>query len=226
MTFKGRNFNHEEDDFHLAVGISEETKNICRERIFFSSFSNALQADELFDDIDDVPKQFRTVTGDLERLLSMITNPIEYEYTLLTFMMYQRMAKEVYSLYRNTDEDSAESREEQIKMQIIKSIMKLKELKQRLNHAVLSDQSQVFNTARIEALELDNLMEVAYASAVSALTREESRGAHSREDFPKRDDKNWLKHLLYFTIEDKIAYRAVNRKPLTVPPMELKDRVY
>jgi succinate dehydrogenase / fumarate reductase flavoprotein subunit len=105
-------------------------------------------------------------------------------------------------------------------------LMKLKELKQRLNHAVLSDQSQVFNTARIEALELDNLMEVAYASAVSALTREESRGAHSREDFPKRDDKNWLKHLLYFTIEDKIAYRAVNRKPLTVPPMELKDRVY
>ena len=131
MTFKGRNFNHEEDDFHLAVGISEETKNICRERIFFSSFSNALQADELFDHIEDAPKEFRTVTGDLERLLSMITNPIEYEYTLLTFMMYQRMAKEVYSLYRNTDEDSAESREEQIKMQIIKSIMKLKELKDR-----------------------------------------------------------------------------------------------
>ena len=108
-------------------------------------------------------------------------------------------------------------------------LVKLKELKERLNRAVLSDKSQVFNTARIEALELDNLMEVAYASAVSALTREESRGAHSREDFPKRDDKNWLKHLLYFAMEDKtdkIAYRAVNRKPLTVPPMELKDRVY
>ncbi len=105
-------------------------------------------------------------------------------------------------------------------------LVKLKELKDRLNQAVLSDQSQVFNTARIEALELDNLMEVAYASAVSALTRQESRGAHSREDFPKRDDKNWLKHLLYFATEDKIAYRAVNRKPLTMPPMELKDRVY
>jgi hypothetical protein len=131
MTLRDRNFNHEEDDFHLAMGISEETKNICRERIFFSSFSNALQADELFDDIEDAPKEFRTVTGDLERLLSMITNPIEYEYSLLVFMMYQRMAKEVYSLYRNTDEDSAESREEKIKMQIIKSIMKLKELKDR-----------------------------------------------------------------------------------------------
>jgi hypothetical protein len=131
MTLRDRSFNHEEDNFHLAMGISEETKNICRERIFFSAFSNALQADELFDDIDDAPKQFRTVTGDLQRLLSMITNPIEYEYTLLVFMMYQRMAKEVYSIYRNTDENSAESREEKIKMQIIKSIMKLKELKDR-----------------------------------------------------------------------------------------------
>jgi len=78
-------------------------------------------------------------------------------------------------------------------------LVQLRQLKERLKHAGLTDQSQVFNTARIEALELDNLMEVAYASAVSALTREESRGAHSREDFPKRDDKNWLKHLLYFS---------------------------
>ncbi len=70
-------------------------------------------------------------------------------------------------------------------------------MQERLNRGVLTDHSQVFNRARIEALELDNLMEVAIASAISALTREESRGAHSREDFPKRDDKNWLKHLLY-----------------------------
>ena len=131
MSFKDTKFNHEEDDFHLALGISEETKNICKERIFFSSFSNALQADELFDDIDDAPKVFRTVTGDLERLISMISNPVEYEYTLLVFMMYQRMAKEVYARYRNLNEDSTESREEQLKMQIIKTIMKLKELKDR-----------------------------------------------------------------------------------------------
>ncbi len=107
-----------------------------------------------------------------------------------------------------------------------KVLVKLKQLKERLNHAVLTDHSQVFNTARIEALELDNLMEVAFASAVSALTREESRGAHSREDFPKRDDKNWLKHLLYFSKLDTIDFRPVNRKPLTVPPMELKERTY
>ncbi len=103
---------------------------------------------------------------------------------------------------------------------------KLKKLKERLNYAVLNDHSQVFNTARIEALELDNLMEVAMASALSALTRQESRGAHCREDFPKRDDKNWLKHLLCFGDDWRIDYRAVNRKPLMVAAMELKERVY
>lgn len=143
MSFKDRNFNHDEDNFHLALGISDETKNICRERIFFAIFSNSLQADELFDDVDDVPKEFRTVTGDLQRLLSMITNPVEYEYTLLTFMMYQRMAKEVYSVYRNTNEENAESREERIKMEIIRSIMKLKELKDREESGLEADDDDV-----------------------------------------------------------------------------------
>ena len=143
MSFKDRNFNHDEDNFHLALGVSDETKNICRERIFFAIFSNSLQADELFDDVDDVPKEFRTVTGDLQRLLSMITNPVEYEYTLLTFMMYQRMAKEVYSVYRNTNEENAESREERIKMEIIRSIMKLKELKDREESGLEADDDDV-----------------------------------------------------------------------------------
>lgn len=105
-------------------------------------------------------------------------------------------------------------------------LVKLAELRKRLRHAALTDRSKVFNTALIEALELDNLMEVAYASAVSALTRTESRGAHSREDYPKRDDENWLKHLLYLSLHDRIAFRSVNRKPLTIAPMELKERTY
>lgn len=105
-------------------------------------------------------------------------------------------------------------------------LAKLTELRERLQHAALTDRSQVFNTARVEALELDNLMEVAYASAVSALTRQESRGAHSREDYPKRDDKNWLKHLLYFSKDAQVAFRAVNMKPETMAPMELKERTY
>lgn len=152
MSFKDRNFNHDEDNFHLALGISDETKYICRERIFFATFSNSLQADELFDDMDDAPKEFRTVTGDLQRLLSMITNPVEYDYTLLTFMMYQRMAKEVYSLYKNTNTDSAESREERIKMEIIRSIMKLKELKDREESGHDSDDDDGYETHSKESI--------------------------------------------------------------------------
>lgn len=103
---------------------------------------------------------------------------------------------------------------------------KLVNLNKRLQYAVLRDKSNVFNTARIEALELDNLMATALATAMSALTRTESRGAHSREDYPKRDDVNWLKHTLYFAENNRTSFREVNRKPSTVKPFELKERVY
>lgn len=108
---------------------------------------------------------------------------------------------------------------------MLEGIQKLKDLRERLKHATLSDKSKVFNTARIEALELDNLMAVAVATAVCAQLRKESRGAHSREDFPERDDKNWLKHTIYFA-DDSVGYRAVNMKPLMVKAFEPKERVY
>jgi succinate dehydrogenase / fumarate reductase flavoprotein subunit len=100
---------------------------------------------------------------------------------------------------------------------------KMKVLHERLKHATLVDKSQVFNTARIEALELDNMMEVAVASAICAHNRTESRGGHSRVDYPDRDDKNWLKHTLYFA-DQQLTYRAVNMSPQEVDPIELKER--
>jgi succinate dehydrogenase / fumarate reductase, flavoprotein subunit len=105
-------------------------------------------------------------------------------------------------------------------------LKKLLVLRDRLAHATLNDQSKVFNTARVEALELDNLMAVACATAVSALNRTESRGAHAREDFPKRDDAHWIKHVLYIPENDQVRYRPVNMKPKTVNAFPPKERVY
>ena len=105
-------------------------------------------------------------------------------------------------------------------------LTKLATLSERLEYATLSDKSHAFNTARIEALELDNLMATARATALSALTRTESRGAHSREDYKDRDDKNWIKHSVYFDDQDKIKFRPVNVSPKYVEAFEPKERVY
>lgn len=105
-------------------------------------------------------------------------------------------------------------------------VEKLKQLRERLQHAAIKDHSRIFNTARIEALELDNLMATAIATAFSAEFRTESRGAHSREDYPKRDDENWLKHSIYKQDGDALSTRAVNRQPLSLEPFEPKERVY
>lgn len=99
-------------------------------------------------------------------------------------------------------------------------------LQQRLQHAVLRDHSRVFNTARIEALELENLMELALATVTSALGRTESRGAHSRVDYPRRDDERWLRHTLYFRAGRTLDYKPVRMKPLTVDSFPPQERSY
>jgi succinate dehydrogenase / fumarate reductase flavoprotein subunit len=105
-------------------------------------------------------------------------------------------------------------------------VKKVLELEQRLKGAVLQDKSRIFNTARIEAFELENLMEVAVATIVSAAARQESRGAHSRVDHPDRDDLNWLKHTLFFREGRTLDYKPVRMKPLTVDSFPPKERVY
>ena len=102
----------------------------------------------------------------------------------------------------------------------------LEALRERADNVGLSDSSKVFNTARIEALELQNLFETAEATAQAAAVREESRGAHSREDFPDRDDENWMVHSMYWKEGKKIGQRKVNFEPKTVPMFEPKARVY
>lgn len=107
-----------------------------------------------------------------------------------------------------------------------KGLELLKGIRAKIENLHLEDKSQAFNTARIEALELENLFEVAEATAIAAEERKESRGAHARNDFTERDDENWLCHSVYFPGDKTIGKRAVNFAPKTMDPFPPKTRTY
>jgi len=88
-------------------------------------------------------------------------------------------------------------------------VAKILELERRVQRVAIQDKSRTFNTARVEALELDNLIEVAKATIVSAEARRESRGAQARSDYPSRDDANWLKHTLWFRDGNRLDYSII-----------------
>jgi len=105
-------------------------------------------------------------------------------------------------------------------------IDQLNDLRTRIEAVGVADKTRAFNTARIEALELQNLFEVAEATAVSAEQRTESRGAHAREDYQERDDENWLCHSIYDPLEKSLGKRSVNFAPKTMEAFEPKIRTY
>jgi len=109
---------------------------------------------------------------------------------------------------------------------LVKGVARVKEIAERAGRSFIGDRSKVFNTARVEALELDNLVEAALATIVSAEARKESRGAQSRADFPERDDRNWMKHTLWYKEGNRLAYKPVHLKPMTVETFEPKVRTY
>ncbi len=114
-------------------------------------------------------------------------------------------------------------------------VVKIEEIAERAKRTEIKDKSKVWNVARMEALELDNLIEVARATMTSAEARKESRGAHVRDDAPDtaehpngRDDENWLKHTLWYSEGSRLEYKPVNLKPLSddVEPIALAKRTY
>lgn len=99
MFLKSAVINHQADSLNEAMNLSQNQLYRCREKIIFSTIANALQGMELYEDREDCPSEFKTVTGDLSRTLSLITNPLEYEFTLLTFMKLQDLTSDVIGKY-------------------------------------------------------------------------------------------------------------------------------
>jgi succinate dehydrogenase / fumarate reductase flavoprotein subunit len=103
------------------------------------------------------------------------------------------------------------------------ALVKVKELRARYERISITDCGSVFNTELIEARELGYLLDIAHVTVASALARTESRGAHSREDYPERDDKKWLKHTLAYKGKDGPNLRY---KPVSITRFEPKPRTY
>ncbi|MGS1006733.1 succinate dehydrogenase flavoprotein subunit [Achromobacter anxifer] len=105
-------------------------------------------------------------------------------------------------------------------------VTQIEDLAKQADHIYFKDKSKVFNTARVEALEMANMTEVARATIKSAAARTESRGAHALDDHPTRDDENWLKHTLWYSEGSRLDYKPVQMKPLTVESFPPKARTF
>src|ERR1700676_1648094 len=135
----------------------------------------------------------------------------------------EQVAEVAHDLRQTMQAHCAVFRNQQL---LSEGVAKVAELEERVKRVSIKDKSNTFNTARVEALELDNLIDTAKATIVSAEARRESRGAQARSDYPARDDVAWLKHTLWYRDGNRLDYKPVNMKPLSVDAFPPKTRTY
>jgi len=135
----------------------------------------------------------------------------------------EQVAEVAHDLRQTMQAHCAVFRNQQL---LSEGVAKVAELEERVKRVSIKDKSKTFNTARVEALELDNLIDTAKATIVSAEARRESRGAQARSDYPVRDDVAWLKHTLWYRDGNRLDYKPVNMKPLSVEAFPPKTRTY
>jgi len=135
----------------------------------------------------------------------------------------EQVAEVAHDLRQTMQAHCAVFRNQQL---LSEGVAKVAALEERVRRVSIKDKSKTFNTARVEALELDNLIETAKATIVSAEARRESRGAQARSDYPARDDAGWLKHTLWYRDGNRLDYKPVNLKPLSVDAFPPKTRTY
>ena len=135
----------------------------------------------------------------------------------------EQVAEVAHDLRQTMQAHCAVFRNQQL---LSEGVAKVAELEERVKRVSIKDKSKTFNTARVEALELDNLIDTAKATIVSAEARRESRGAQARSDYPVRDDVAWLKHTLWYRDGNRLDYKPVNMKPLSVDAFPPKTRTY
>ncbi|EPE37665.1 succinate dehydrogenase flavoprotein subunit [Candidatus Photodesmus katoptron] len=162
---------------------------------------------------DAKPARKMDIEHSLERYYRWENSTVTGENPKEIRKMLQKCMQENFSVFR---EGSS----------MAKGLKELKSIRECLKTAYLSDKSFTFNTKRIECLELDNLMETAYATAIAANYRKESRGAHARFDFSVRDDKQWLCHSIYDPKTELMSKRAINMEPIYCEVFQPKLRVY